>query len=183
MDFDSGNPVIIPPLKVQIKEGVEPVMARSRRYPPLDRYLLAQHISSLEEHSLMYWNPVSRWGSAPRILAKKNVGSYRMTADLRAVNALTIPMASPMAHFEVLIASLNELRCYFSLECFRFYWQLLLHESTRVYFTVVTPEGLYTGNRVIMGSTDAVAFAQQVAESIIKTLPQPGCLSMAGRNS
>lgn len=68
-------------------------MARSRHYPPLHRDFLREHISSLEEHSLMYRNPDSRWGSAARIVAKKDIGSYRMAVDLRTVNALTVPTA------------------------------------------------------------------------------------------
>ena len=94
--------------------------------------------------------------------------------DLRGVNDLTIPMTWPLPHLKVVFASLDESRCYFSLDCFRFYWQLPLDESSRDYFTVVTPEGLYTGNRVIKGSTDAVAFAQQVAERVLKPVLNQG---------
>ena len=33
---------------------------------------------------------------------------------------------------------------------------------------MVTPSGLFTATRVIMGSTDAVAYAQQVTEQVMK---------------
>lgn len=87
MKLAAGPPVKIPPLKIQIKERIKPVMVRSRRFPPLHRDFIRKHISSLEEQNLMYRNPDSRWGSASRIAAKKDVGSYRMTVNLRAVRA------------------------------------------------------------------------------------------------
>nr|CCA17443.1 PREDICTED: RETRotransposonlike family member (retr1)like putative [Albugo laibachii Nc14] len=146
---------------------MEPVLARSRRYPPLHRDYLKEHISSLEKYNLVYRNSDSRWGSAPRIVSNKEVGSYGMTVYLRTVNAFKISMAWPMPHLEVVLASLDGSSCYFSLDCFRFYWQLLLPENSRDYFTVLTPDELYTEKRIIMGSTDAVAFAQQVAESVL----------------
>nr|CCA27531.1 AlNc14C568G12167 [Albugo laibachii Nc14] len=46
--------------------------------------------------------------------------------------------------------------------------KLPLDEGSRDYFTVVTPSGLFTATRVIMGSTDAVAYAQQVTEQVMK---------------
>ena len=39
---------------------------------------------------------------------------------------------------------------------------------------MVTPEGLYTGNRVIMGLKDAVTFAQRVAERVFKAVLNQG---------
>nr|CCA22184.1 AlNc14C147G7407 [Albugo laibachii Nc14] len=91
-----------------------------------------------------------------------------MTVDLRAINAVTAPMAWPIPHLEVVMENLEGSKCYFSLDCFRFYRQLPLDEGSRDYFTVVTPSGLFTATRVIMGSTYAVAYAQQVAEKVMK---------------
>ena len=70
-EFAADPPVKVPPLKVQIKEGIEPVMARSKRCRPLHSNILKEHILSQEEHNLVYRNPDSRWGSAPRIVAEK----------------------------------------------------------------------------------------------------------------
>nr|CCA17015.1 PREDICTED: similar to OSJNBa0011F23.1 putative [Albugo laibachii Nc14] len=157
VEFAADPPVKVPALKVRLKEGVEPIMAGSRRKT---RFNLSQSRLTL--------------GSAPRIVSKKETGDYRMTVDLRAVNAATVPMSWPMPHLEVLLASLEGAKCYFSLDCFRFYWQLPLDKDSRDYFTVVTPGGLYTGKGVVMGSTDAVAFAQQVAEQVMKPVLHHG---------
>ena len=104
-----------------------------------------KHLANLMEHDLIYSNLKSRWGSAPRIVAKKEVGSYRMTVDLRAINELTVSLAWSLQHLEVVLANCS--RCDFSLDCFRFYRQLPLHPNSQGYFTVVAPNGLSTENR------------------------------------
>lgn len=43
-----------------------------------------------------------------------------MTVDLRAINAVMVPMTWPMPHFEVVMANLEGSTCYFSLNCFHF---------------------------------------------------------------
>jgi hypothetical protein len=92
-EFTNDPPIDAPPMEVKIKEDATPVMCRSRRYPPLHRKYLEEHMGELERHGLVKKNPESRWGSAPRVVPKKD-GSLRMTVDLRAVNDRTIPRAS-----------------------------------------------------------------------------------------
>ena len=87
-----------------------------------------------------------------------------MTVALRAINAVMVPMAWSMPHLKVVMANLEGSQCEFSLDCFRFYWQLPLDEDSRDYFTIVPPSGLFTAKRVIMGPTESVAYQQQVVE-------------------
>ena len=74
-------PVKVKQLKVKLKEGSAPNMAKSRRYAPLHRDYMIKHLSELVEHDLVYRNLDSRWGSAPRIVGKKQVGECCMTVD------------------------------------------------------------------------------------------------------
>lgn len=91
--FVADPPVAVASVKVQLKEGSTPIMVKSRRYPPSHKDYLKKHLSELVDHNLVYRNPDSHWGSAPRIVAKKTVGKHRMTVNLRAINALAVPMA------------------------------------------------------------------------------------------
>ena len=97
-----------------------------------------------------------------------------MIVDIRSINEVTVPVACPMPYLEVVLVNLEGSRCYFSLDCFLLYWKPPLHPSSRDYFTVVTPNGLFTKNRIIVGSTDAVAYAQQVAEQVMKQVVGKG---------
>lgn len=80
----------------------------------------------------------SRWASAPRIVAKSEPGAYRMTVDTRAVNAVTEPMPWPMHDLEVDSGKLNGSEFYLTLDWWRGYWQLPLHEESQELFTFIT---------------------------------------------
>lgn len=97
--------VKVPPLKVQIKGRIEPVIAISRRYPLLHHDFLLEHIPSLEEHNLVHLIPDPRWGSAARIVAKKTSEAigWRWPLHWRDQCKTWLPLAS-----------LDEPRCYFA---------------------------------------------------------------------
>nr|CCA24593.1 AlNc14C248G9589 [Albugo laibachii Nc14] len=107
VEFALEPPVKVAPLQDLLEEGSTPFMTNSRRQPPLHRNYMDKHLADLMEHDLIYRNLDSRWGIAPRIVAKKEVGSYRMTVDLRAINAVLVPMAWPMPHLEVVLVNLE----------------------------------------------------------------------------
>ncbi|ETV74095.1 hypothetical protein H257_11397 [Aphanomyces astaci] len=56
------------------------------------------------------------------------------------------------------IALLFCARVFFSLDWFKGYWQLALHEDSQMYYSFMTPFGVYTPTRVLIGQTDAVVF-------------------------
>ena len=174
VEFANDEPVKVTPMKVKLKEGAEPVMCRSRRYPPLHRDYMKKHMEELEANGLVFKNPDARWGSAPRIVPKKEPGEFRMTVDLRGVNAVTNARTWPMPYFDTILSHVEGSKCFFSLDCFRFYWQLPCDAESCEYFTFVTPSGLWTPTRVIMGATDAVAFCQQAIEEALKPVLDRG---------
>jgi hypothetical protein len=75
---------------VTLRADVTPAKAKCRRLAPVFQVYLEGHMEELVKFGLMYLNNDSQWSSAPRIVAKKEPGAYRMTVDLRAVNALTV---------------------------------------------------------------------------------------------
>ena len=92
LEFGQDPPVRVEPLQVRLKEGAVPVKCKQRRYPPVHREFLDNHVRELMGAGLVYENHRSRWASPPRIVAKKDPGQYRMTVDTRGVNAMTEPM-------------------------------------------------------------------------------------------
>jgi hypothetical protein len=94
--FGQDPPVKVQPLKVRLKSGAELVKSSTRRYPPLHREYMESHTAECIKHGLVYVNPRS---TAPRIVPKKNPGEFRMTIDVRGVNACTEPMPWPMPTF------------------------------------------------------------------------------------
>uniref|UniRef100_H3GWP3 Reverse transcriptase domain-containing protein n=1 Tax=Phytophthora ramorum TaxID=164328 RepID=H3GWP3_PHYRM len=168
--FGNDPPIKVPPLKIRLKQGARPVKAKARRYPPLHREYLEKHLNELLDHGLVYINHRSRWASAPRIVAKKQPGEYRMTVDTRAINVLTDPMLWPMTDLEADLASAEGSEDYFTLDWWRGYWQLPLDEESQELFTIITHRGMVTPTRVLMGSSDSVAYCQGVVEQIFGPL-------------
>ena len=168
--FGNDPPVAIEPLRVRLKPDATPIKCSTRRYAPLHREYMEQHVAELEAAGLVFTNHRSRWCSAPRIVAKKNPGEYRMTVDVRGVNARTEPMPWPMPILEVVMDRLAGAKVFFSLDWFRGYWQLPLHPESQELFTFMTSRGMVTPTRVLMGCTDAVAFCQGAVEQIFGEL-------------
>jgi len=171
--FAKDPPIDIEPMEIKLQDGARPIMARSRRYPPLHRKYLKEHMEELEKFGLVYKNPEARWGSAPRVVPKKD-GSLRMTVDLRAVNEVTEPRSWPMPHQEAEMADLEGASCFFGLDGFKQYWQEDLAPNSREMLSIVTPAGIYTPTRVLMGATDAVAYTQEGMERVMAPLLNNG---------
>jgi hypothetical protein len=171
--FAKDPPIDVEPMEIKLRPDTKPVMARSRRYPPLHRKYLQEHMEELEKNGFVYKNPDARWGSAPRIVPKKD-GSLRMTVDLRAVNAVTDPRMWPMPHQESEMADLEGSTCFADFDGFRQYWQESMGENSRELLSIVTPSGIYTPTRVLMGATDAVAYTQETMERVMAPLLNRG---------
>ncbi|KAH9182886.1 hypothetical protein AeNC1_015138, partial [Aphanomyces euteiches] len=90
-----------------------------------------------------------------------------MTVDVRAVNAQTETIQWPMPLLEVVLDQLQGAQVFFSVDFFKGYWQLPLHEESQEYFSILTDEGVYTPTRVLMGGSDSVAYCQAVVQELL----------------
>lgn len=159
-------PVKVDPLVVRLKPNHVPVKCKSRRYPQEHRVFMREHIQSLVDAGLCYRNNRSRWCSPPLIVKKKEAGQFRMTVDVRAVNAQTEVMLWPMPILEVVMDHLHGARVFFVIDFFKGYWQLALARESQELFSILTDEGIYTPMRVLMGGSDSVAFCQAAVQEI-----------------
>ncbi|KAG6622734.1 Retrotransposon protein, Ty3-gypsy subclass [Phytophthora cinnamomi] len=170
VSFGQDPPIRVEPLRVRVRDGATPVRISARRYPPAHMQYLDQHVDELLASGLVYTNPSSRWASPPRIVAKQEPGTYRMTVDTRAVNERTDPIQWPMPELESALGLLEKSTCYVTLDWFRGYWQLPLHRDSQEMFSIMTHRGIITPTRVLMGGTDAVAYCQHVVEEVFRPL-------------
>lgn len=77
-------------------------------------------------------------------MTKRPPDDYRMTVDTRAANALTEPMPWPMPDLEGDLTQVEESDSYSTIDWWRGYWQLPLHEDSQDFFTIMTHEGMFT---------------------------------------
>ncbi|KAH9114827.1 hypothetical protein LEN26_013016 [Aphanomyces euteiches] len=126
---------------------------------------------------MVYKNNRATWDAAPRIVPKRDAGALRMTIDSRPINACTEPMPWPMPNLDSAMACLVGTKAYFTLDWTKGYWQLPLHADSQEFFSFMTPFGVYTPTRVLMGQTDAVAYCQSVVHQIFGELLFRGLLA------
>ncbi|KAF0710364.1 hypothetical protein AaE_012560 [Aphanomyces astaci] len=171
LKFGRDPPVKVEPLKVRLKEGVEPVKSGLRCYPPIHMAFLEKHVRELEEVGLV----LDRAG--PRGLSRRK--NLRMTIDSRPINACTEPMPWPLPNLGVAMVVLKGSKVYFKLDWMKGYWQLSLHPDSHEYYSFMTPVGVVTPTWVLMGQSDAMAYCQGVVDELFGGLlmhGQLGCL-------
>ncbi|KAF0742575.1 hypothetical protein Ae201684P_008386 [Aphanomyces euteiches] len=169
-DLGNDPPVKVEPLKVRVKPDSKPVKCAMRRYPPAHLEYMREHVAALEANGMVYKNNRATWAAAPRIVPKRDAGALRMTIDSRPINACTEPMPWPMPNLDSAMACLVGTKAYFTLDWTKGYWQLPLHADSQEFFSFMTPFGVYTPTRVLMGQTDAVAYCQSVVHQMFGEL-------------
>ncbi|POM78825.1 Hypothetical protein PHPALM_3603 [Phytophthora palmivora] len=81
---------------------------------------------------------------SPLLIVKKTEpDSFRMTVDVRRVNAQTVRLLWPMPIIEVILDYLNDLELYFLLDFFKGYWQFLLSLECQELFSFLTDMGIF----------------------------------------
>jgi hypothetical protein len=143
-------------MKIRIKQDVELPRAKARRYPPHHRAFLSEIVSELEQNGFVRRNPNACCSSPALVVSKLGKHGFRMTVDLRAVNAITILSSWPMPIFEVVMAHLSGATRFAVLDAFKGYWQFPVDPDCQEYLSFMTHDGVFTSDRVIQGSTDAV---------------------------
>ncbi|KAH9185665.1 hypothetical protein AeNC1_012358 [Aphanomyces euteiches] len=118
----------------------------------------------------MYRNDASAWASPPYIVSKPGTNKYRMTVDVRAVNAKTLPVVWPMPAIEVIMENLTGSSCFVALDFFKGYWQFPLSPCLQDYFTIMTDQGCFTPTRIPTGGSGSVAYCQSTVTNLFKTL-------------
>ncbi len=124
----------------------------------------------------MYKNTRSRWCSPPLIVRKPEANAFRMTFDVRAVNAQTERMVWPMPMLEVALDHLVGGLGVFSLDFFKGYWQFQLDPESQEMFSFLTDQGVYTPTRVLMGGSDSVAYCQATLQAMFDDILYRGLL-------
>ena len=158
-------PAKVTPLVTKLKAGAEPVRCKARRYSKEQSEYLHDITTQLKEYGLVYENYNCEWAS-PVLVVKKPVG-YRMTVDLRAVNALCEATIWPMPHLESIVRHLSNSRYWFSLDAFKGFWIMPLAKECQEMFSFMTDRAVFTPNEIYLGCTE---FRSSVSSSDARDL-------------
>jgi hypothetical protein len=166
----------MPPLRVKLRDDAKPVRCKARRYGPELRAFMDSHVEQLEKAGLVYKNTRNRWCSPPLIVRKPEANAFRMTVDVRAVNAQTERMVWPMPMLEVALDLFAGASVFFSLYFFKGYWQFKLDPESQEMFSFLTDQGVCTPTRVLMGGSNSVAYCQATVQAMFDDILYRGLL-------
>jgi hypothetical protein len=102
------------------------------------------------------------------VLSKAGPHGFRLTIDLRAPNAGTVPFSWPMMDFEQEIARMHGCKVFATLDLTQGFWQLPLHEDSLEAMSFVTPSAIWTPTRVPHGTKNAVPHIQSILTEILE---------------
>ena len=185
--FASSPDEIPPPMKdaephvFKMKEGIKPIYCKRPNWGPAQRRYLEQWTKKAIKQGLLEPAPNSQWASRPVLVgkyrgqtAKGDVpDGIRTCVDFTAVNEFIMkqPPQYTDPFEEIRKASGHEF--YFEADGQKQFNSILLDPSSRDVTTTWTPLGLMRWKRLIMGTKDASARAQQeYSKSMSKYLSQ-----------
>jgi Reverse transcriptase (RNA-dependent DNA polymerase) len=152
----------VKPLVIKLRDGAEPVRMSARKYAPPQLKFMRDKIRELEELGSVSKNTEAEWASPPLILAKPGPDQYRMTVDLRVLNASTKPTAWPMPNLQDELHDLHGSEVFATQDLCQGYWQIPLHKDSQDCQSFITPDGVYTPTRVLHGTRNATQNLQSM---------------------
>ena len=167
-----GNdpPAKVPPMNIRLQPNATPIRVPVRRYSPPQAQFLRNKVEELLDLGLIRPNTESAWACAPLIIPKSGPEQFRFTVDLRPVNNQTVPFTWPMPHLETVLQELQGATCYATIDLCHGYWQMPLAEASQECQSFITPDGVYTPNRVLHGQTNATFYFQGIVANICKPI-------------
>ena len=162
-------PASVPPMQIKLIQGATQVKCKPRRYSPAHQAYLKEHIKELLDNSLIEPVTSPAWVS-PVFVVPKGKDGYRMTVDLRSVNAVTVPDIYPLPLLDAVATRLQGSTIFGSYDLFKGYWQVPLEEKDREALAFMTPEGTFAPKRLLMGATNGVAHFQRVMDQLLEPI-------------
>lgn len=127
----SDSPANIPPMRIQLRADAKPVHVKLRRYYPAQAAFLRKKAEELLSFGLVYRNPNSRWASAPLIVPKPGTDQFRLTVNLRLMNAQTDSIVCPMPNMDTVLSNVSKAICFACLDFCHKFWQLPLASKSQ----------------------------------------------------
>ena len=159
------------PMRIDLNPKSRPVKVKARRYPSVQRQFLKTYIDKIVDMDFLFPNPSAEWQAAPICVPKpSSKAKFRLSIDLRPVNAATIKRAWPMPHLDSEMRDFAESKCFASLDFFQGYWQLPMPQDSYGACGIVAPHGTYSSKRTLPGLTNATAHFQSTVEPLFSEL-------------
>jgi transposase InsO family protein len=182
--FGDDPPARVTPIHVEMTPDVYALRTPAvRRYHTSGSKAMAAIMARLERFGYVYRNNLATIVSPAYPVRKANIDAstpledqYRITVDLRAVNACTIPTKFPLPRLETFMDRVAGMTHFGTLDLFGGYWQLPLDKESQKYFSILTDAGIWTPYRLIQGSRNAAGPFQAIVGEALGDILNRGCV-------
>jgi hypothetical protein len=178
VDVFNADTGIVPGWEFKIEVEDQADMSKLNR-PVSRKSPMEQEVERCEMRKLLERGIVepskSPFGTANVFVPKKPLpdgtpGGLRVTADMRAVNSVTIGDAFPTEDIQAIVSWLAGKKWYSVVDLRDSYWKVNLAEGSRHFTAVKTVEGLIQCCRMTMGLKNAAAFFQCLVNRVYDEL-------------
>lgn len=179
MDGSWNEAARVPPLKVQLVPNARPQKVRMRSYPHHALQFLQKTVQEMEKYGLLYKNDNSVWAAPVGVIPKPGKpGKFRMIVDLRWTNHVTQPVQYGFPLIDEILYRTKGAKYFFVVYMLKAFWQVMIDPDSQEYFSFMTPDGVYTPTRLMMGGTDSPMYFQAAMTTVFKDLVHEGNLAI-----
>ncbi len=143
------EPARVEPMKVQLETNSRPVIAKAQRFSESQRNFLDTYTNTLIEFGFIVEEKNPTWAAAQLLVPKPAPANFRMTLDLRPINAATIPIGWPMPHIDSELLDLAGSKCYASIGSVSGYLKFPLDKDSQAYHSFITQKGVFRPTRTL----------------------------------
>ena len=172
------TPVRVAPMRVTLKQGADlsQVKAKPRVYPSEKSAWLKKNFELLCETGMMYPNPRAICASMAMAFPKRPGKRYPLVADFPPIKGQCELVPGLMRNPEIEGEKWACAVVFCTMDCLQGYWQCLLVEEAREYFTFVTGDGLFTPTCVPQGVMNTTLYFQGMMMEVLGNLVGRACL-------
>jgi len=176
-------PADVPPVRVDMRPGIETVRQPRRRYSPEESRYMKDMMQTLVEFGYVVTAADVQLASPAHVVRRPGIPvtepldkRFRLTFDLRAVNQYTIPTNYPLPDIDLYLPTLARMRYFGKMDLLSSFWQLPLHEDCQKWYSVMTDTATYTSRRLLQGSRNATGPFQAAMVNTLGELVGDCCI-------
>ena len=169
-DLCCDVPQVTPLLQhdVQLVPGAVPIRQSPYRMSQDKLNILNKEIQFLLENGII--EPSNSDWASPAVLVPKPDGDWRLCADFRKVNAVTVHDSWPLARIDDIIDKVGRAKFITKVDLLKGYYQIPLTETAKRVSAMITPSGIYSYRTMPFGMRGAPATFTRLISSLTADL-------------
>ncbi|GKT26752.1 hypothetical protein ADUPG1_013470 [Aduncisulcus paluster] len=167
-------PAQLKPFTIEVVEGASIPYEKPRWFSPKLKDEISKQIKELLGKGII--RKSASPFSCPVVMVPKGGDVWRMCADYRRLNAITVPDRHPLPRIHDLLSYLHGKKYFGTLDLRSGYYQAPVDEKSRQYTAFVTWDGEFEYTRLPFGLRNAPSYFQRSVQEVLKDCLYKKCL-------